>query len=333
MGLINTMSIIIEKRSLDPHWNKAIETCKHATIYHSNEWLSFLQAFLNCEIYIFNIIQNNEIVGYLPGCIFKKCFLKFFGSPFTGWTTPYLGPIFLKKVEQAAIFKAIKMKLKKNHIIYAEFRNQELDYDQLIKISGFAIEKHYTYVTSLCKDEDKLLSQFSKSCKKSIKKAVKSGLKVEFTSNPNFIDIYYEQLEQVFAKHKMKPTYDKKRVELLWKYLHPTGRLLATRVKYNDKIIATRIDMYWKNTMSSFGSASDQNFLKFRPNELARFHVMKFAGNKGIEKYDMTGSGDYKEKFGGIKSEYNILYFGNPLVPKFKNHYKKLKKILNKYSF
>lgn len=99
----------------------------------------------------------------------------------------------------------------------------------------------------------------------------------------------------------MIPTYSKEKVKALWDYLYETGKLIATQVKLEDKIIASRIDYFDGEWLHSFGSASDQEFLRYNPNELARYYVMCKAAKLGMKFYDMSGGGDYKYKFGSEK--------------------------------
>ena len=53
-----------------------------------------------------------------------------------------------------------------------------------------------------------------------------------------FVDHFYTQLEQVFAKSRMKPTYPKERVKILIETMLPTDRLLLTWVKHKHEPIA-----------------------------------------------------------------------------------------------
>lgn len=50
--------------------------------------------------------------------------------------------------------------------------------------------------------------------------------------------------------------------------------------------------------MHSFGSASDQEYLNYNANDLARYYVMCKGSKLGLKFYELTGGGDYKHKFG-----------------------------------
>jgi len=87
----------------------------------------------------------------------------------------------------------------------------------------------------------------------------------------------------------MIPTYSKEKVKALWDYLYETGKLIATEVKLEDKIIASRIDYFDGKWMHSFGSASDQEYLNYNVNDLARYYVMCKGSKLGLKFYGLTG--------------------------------------------
>ncbi|GLI51893.1 hypothetical protein TSYNTROOL_19790 [Tepidanaerobacter syntrophicus] len=188
-------------------------------------------------------------------------------------------------------------------------------------------KKYYSEVKST---PEEILSSYSKSARKCVRRAIRNGLVVETTIEKNFIDYYYSQLEEVFLKSNMKPTYSKDRVKLLIEKLLPSNKIILTWVKLQDKVVATRIDIIDGLWMNSFGSSSDKNYLSLNPNELARFHAMCIAAERGVKYYDMTGGGTYKSKFGSEKvTNYRIIYskFG---LYEARNIAKKLIKLKNK---
>lgn len=285
-------------------------------IYHSLEWSHFIEQTQDAKKLIYHITENDETVAFLPGFIIRKGPIKVFASPFEGWNTPYMGPLLRECVKVNNFLMSVRSRLKKDKFHYAQFTLSNID-QNLIRACGFQILEGNTYIARIADDPETVLSGYSKSTRKHVRRAINNGLAVEFTKDKSFIDIYYEQLCQVFDKSNMRPTYPKAKVEALWDCLMPSEKLLATQVSYDNAIIATRLDFFDGVYMHSFGSASEQNYLHLNPNELARYHVMSFAADNGIKYYDMTGGGSYKEKFGGEKTTittvvydpYGLLWF------------------------
>lgn len=270
--------------------------------YHLSEWLSFIDETQKVERRVYAIADRDTVVGYLPGFLIHKGPVRIFASPFEGWNTPYMGPLLCENVHQQCLAEAIWRVFREERYHYAQLAYLEMDATCFAR-ARFEIEKGYTYVASIKECPEGILGDFSKSTRKHVRRAINRGLRVENTTDKDFIECYYTQLEQVFAKSRMRPTYAKRKVEILWEKLMPSGNLIATQVKCEDKVIATRLDFIAGVWMHSFGSASDQEYLDMNPNELARYHVMCVAAERGVRYYDMTGGGTYKAKFGAEQTE------------------------------
>lgn len=289
-------------------WNTIVGKFPNYYVYHSLEWLNFVEHTQKTERLVYIISKNGETVGLLPGFVIRKGPIRIFAAPFEGWNTPYMGALLDDLVNREEFLVYLRARLKQDKFHYAQFTSPGVE-QIAIKNAGFQILEGKTYIVNVGNNPDEVLSNYSKSTRKHVRRAINNGLKVEFTRKKSFIDIYYKQLCQVFEKSNMRPTYPKAKVEALWDYLMPSGKLLATQVSYNNTIIATRLDFFDGAYMHSFGSASEQNYLHLNPNELARYHVMSFAADNGIKYYDMTGGGSYKEKFGGEKTTITTLVY------------------------
>ena len=97
-------------------------------------------------------------------------------------------------------------------------------------------------MTDLDRSEDDIYASMSSSCRWSIRKAAKEGVTVEEADPEGFANEYYQQLEDVFAKQEMTPTYSFDRVKKLVEFIHPSGDLLLVKVRNRDGLcIATGI--------------------------------------------------------------------------------------------
>lgn len=313
-------------------WNRIIEKYPSNTVYHTAEWLEYIEESQGVEKVIYEIVIDEQVVGYLPGFIIKKGPIKIFGSPFPGWTTLYMGPLIDDTIPQQLFFKEFKKLMQKEGYHYAELCNRFLDVD-IAKQENFIVEEGITYIAEVKPSPEEILSCYKKTTRNCVRKAIKNGLIAETTTDGSFIDYYYTQLQEVFSKDQMKPTYSKERVRLLIKKLLPSNKILLTWVKYQDKVIACYIDIINGLWMHSFGCVSAQEHLRLCPNELARFHVMCTAAEKGVKYYDMTGGGTYKAKFGSKETKtYTIIYSRYGLFY-IRNLAKKLINLRNKIKY
>jgi predicted N-acyltransferase len=173
--------------------------------------------------------------------------------------------------------------------------------------------------------EEEILAQFTAPCRKAIRKSVKEGVEVESTDDPSFVDHFYYQLEDVFGKQGLKPTFPKSQVQALWRRFKPTGRLVTVWAKHEGKVIATEMSIIGNRVLHVHTWASLRSAQEHRPNEPVHLLVMKIAAQQGCVRHEIYGGGDYKVKFGvRLEPSYSVLYYRNALLPIGRRLYAKI---------
>jgi hypothetical protein len=184
------------------------------------------------------------------------------------------------------------------HFELKDRRIQPSDLDGL----GFDATPTMTYDIDLAGEEPELFGRMSAACRRAIRKAEKSGVKVEVATGGDFADEYFAQLQDVFAKQSLIPTYGVDRVQNLIRCLEPTGRLLLLRALGPDgRSIASALFPYFNGTAYFWGGASLRSDQILRPNEAIFWYAMRHLRELGISTLDMGGAGDYKRKYGGVE--------------------------------
>ncbi len=290
-------------------------------IFQSGEWIRFI-AESQKAIPVFAILKKDgETVGRFAGLIVRKLGVKILGAPFPGWTTAYMGINLMPGISRQEALKALKvfafkelgchhMEIMDRNITSADF--MQADFRFRI-VHGFEID--------LSASEENLFSNMTSACRRCIRKAEKTGVVVEAVWDESFAELYYAQLQDVFRKQNLTPTYPIERVRLLIKHLLPSGNLLL--VKASDPegtCIATGIFPAANQTMYFWGGASWRRFQEYRPNEAVQWFAMRYWKARGITRYDMGGGGEYKRKYGG--EEINIPWgraSGSPWIELFRN--------------
>lgn len=280
-------------------WDGLISQFGTKSLFHESAWLEFIENTQGGEKVLLEIREVDKVVGYFVGFILQKGPFRILGSPLTGWTTRYMGPIVNENFDQTQFLGALERYCKHLKIHQLEFCSPVFN-PEIPKSQGFRFTKGITPIMDLSVDEETLWRSLPpKSCRYAIRKALKNGLVVEDTESSQIVDEYYNQLVEVFAGKGLVPTYPLDRVQGLFECLKGRDMLFALRVKYGDKVIAVGLFPHDNRCVYFWGGASYSEFRHLYPNELIQWTLMQMAIKRGISKYDMFGgSNKFKTKFG-----------------------------------
>ena len=290
-----------EQVHMDPAgWDSALATCPDYTVFQTAAWLSFVAKTQNAKPVTAVLKHNQETVGYFAGLIVAKYGTRILGSPFPGWTTSYMGFCLNEGFPRRPAIKAlIRFAFEDLRCIHFELMDRHLKF---VDIDGldFGYRGFAGFEVNLRPSEDQIFANMSKSCRWTIRKAVKNGVTVEEATDYEFADDYYAQMQDVFSKQSLVPNYTAGRVRRLIEEVHPTGMLLLLRARDADgRCIATGLFPAANRTMYFWGGASWRQHQHLYPNELIQWYAMRYWKRRGICAYDMGGSGEYKRKYGG----------------------------------
>ncbi len=286
-------------------WERILDSFPDRQIFQTSAWLSFIAESQNAEPVIAVLKDGNKTVGYFAGAIVRKLGFRILGSSFRGWTTDCMGIRLVDNTLRRESLQAlVRFAFGKLKCVHMELSDREFtlrDADGL----GFEHDEVEGFEIDLTQNEDALFAKMTGACRRCIRKARKSGVVIEEARDEGFVDDYYTQLQDVFAKQSLVPTYSVKRVRLLVKHLLPTGRLLLLRARDDQgRCIATGVFPAMNTHMYFWGGASWRQHQILRPNEAIQWYAMRYWKKRGIQFYDMCGRGDYKRKYGAYEISY-----------------------------
>jgi CelD/BcsL family acetyltransferase involved in cellulose biosynthesis len=294
--------LTLERLNLDTCDWERLDAFPDRLVFQTKEWLSFVAATQNAQPLVCAVKDGGATVGYFTGLLVKRFGVRILGSPLPGWGTGYLGFNLEEGVsrrEAAAALRAFAFgPLRCMHV---ELRDRYVRPGELDGL-GLGSERFRTFELDLRRDEDELFAAMTSACRRCIRKAQRVGVTIEEAHDIAFADDYYAQLEDVFAKQSLRPTYGVERVRQLIAHLAPSGNLLLLRARSAEgKCIATAIFPAFGRTMYFWGGASWRSDQILRPNELTFWHAMLYWKRRGGENLDFGGGGDYKRKYGGTE--------------------------------
>ena len=195
--------------------------------------------------------------------------------------------------------------------IYSQFRNifPADNLKKSFKNLGFALHDHLNIIIDLSKGESVLWDEIHKNRKKEIKNGIKKGLVVSQIDVYKLNNLYeiYMLIKKLYTNIGLPiPSYSFFQNAI--SILGPKGYLKTFVAKVDNKIVALRIVLTYKDLIYDWYAASDEEYLAYRPNDILPWEILKWGYNNGYKRFDFGGAGepntpygvrDYKLKFGG----------------------------------
>lgn len=288
---------------------------KNKAIFTTVEWIKFIEEDSKAKPIILRIKKKGTYIGYFTSLMVKKFGVTIIASPFSGWSTCFMGfdCIFMKHKTEV-LYELSEYLFKKFKCIYIEIIDRDITIEQA-KSTGLDYVPISTLELNINKTDDEIFKVFKTDCRNFIRQFERRGaILEEAIPNDKFAEEYYEQLKDVFAKQGWVPTYSLDKVKCLLRHLSGTNMLLCLRVRDPEGLsIATSIFIGYREKCFFWGGASLRAYQSYRPNEYMIWHAVKYWRERGCEVFDMVGVRDYKRKFGSEEKVYTRI-----IIPKYK---------------
>ena len=270
------------------------------SVFQTPAWFSFVAATQRAEPVVASLRDGGATVGYFTGLVFRKLGMKFLGSPFPGWTTDYMGFNLVPGYPRRKALEGLRaFAFETLGCVHAEVYDRFVT-EEDARAGRFEYGLRPGFEIDLRRDEADLFKGMDEACRRCVRKAEKSGVMIEEAHDAGFARDYYAQLEDVFAKQSLVPTYTLGRVSALIEHVLPSGNLLLLRARDKaGRCVATGIFPAFNQRMIFWGGASWREHQHLRPNEALMWHAMRHWKARGVAFLDMGGGGDYKRKYGG----------------------------------
>ena len=290
-------------------WGKVLDNFPDRVVFQTPAWLSFLAETQQGQVVIAALKEGNATLGYFSGVIIRKFGCPILGSPFRGWSTPYLGfnlsPDVPRRVAAAALPEFAFKQLGCIHFEVTDSHTTEVDVAGLKAVPV----AHQTIEVDLTRPEDVIFNTMTSTCRRNIRHAEKAGVVIEEASDEAFAEEYTNQYKDVLAKQGLVPHFGAGRIRSLIRHVHPTGMLLLLRARNPEgQCIATGIYPATHRIAFYNNGASLRQHQKLRPNELLHWHAMRYWKQRGMHSYNMEGTMDFKQKFGGHQTQTVMFY-------------------------
>lgn len=217
------------------------------------------------------------------------------GDTFFDIITPYgfNGPIVMENTNKEKLLDEFDVRFTEycieNHIVaeYVRFS------PWLKNHSDF--KKYYTLRynnQTLCIDlqKDFFYEEFSSKCRNVVRKAVKSGVKVEFDFLGTYTDEFLKLYNLMAEKHNVSQYYifDENFINKIFDYMK--GNVLIARALYENIHISSAIFLYDGNYIHYHLSGNDYKYTSLGANSLIIYEVAKWGKEHGKKEFHLGGA-------------------------------------------
>jgi CelD/BcsL family acetyltransferase involved in cellulose biosynthesis len=284
-------------------------------LFQTKAWVDFVAGAQGAVPIVAEVRDGGQLAGWFTGLVVRRFGIPILGSPFPGWTTSSMGFTLEDGVDRRDASLALeRFAFGPARVLHFEFKDRRIESAADLAGLGFSYSPSVTYEIDLTLSESELFERMTSACRRAIRKSEKEGVRVEVAEPDGFAEDYFAQLEDVFAKQGLTPTYGADRVKLLVDHLAPAGNLLLLRARDRDgRSIATALFPGLNGTAYFWGGASWRQGQIVRPNEAIFWAAIRIWKERGARTLDLGGGGDYKLKYG--PSELSIPWFRKSRIP------------------
>ncbi len=314
----------------DTLW-QAIDQAEEQTIFHTRAWFEYLHRVYRLSPQVLSIRKDNEVVGYF--CYINKHIdlvgggVKIYYSPPMGTGTYTQGIALQHSIsteERIVLYKELaKWLLHKGLGLYLkvddwQLRKEDTEWQDSychteLQAAGIDYFMRPTYSVDLIAPVEELWNRLHyKSCRYSINKARKQGLRVEEITRAEdmdaFLDTHYQHICDVSRRRgeARRDYQDKEKLRTLCHLLFPNRLLLlqvvGTGENGKEVIMATGIWCVARAESVWWTGASLQCYQHYCPNELLLWEAMLRLRERGSRCLNLCGLAAYKRKVGSVIS-------------------------------
>ena len=276
-------SDLSDKESKD--WELLLQQVEYATVFQTSEWIGLIVDFFNEKAEVILCYEENELVGVFPYYLkkYKRIFNK---STTTMFETPYGGPITRSAkrndwISQILDFQLKGMRMVSSKIVFPP----HIYYDSQLNKNCVTKTKS-TIELNIDKPEEVLWTGLNKMKTRNIKKAIKNELEISEDIDRN-LEFYYDLLAQTYSQLGLPKAIDFNFYRKLFDVLSPQKRVKLVTVLLDSKPIASAIFLLYNNTIMYWQGASSSDYMKYGPNDLIHWYIIKNGKSWGYTKYNM----------------------------------------------
>jgi len=260
---------------VDRKWDDAISTHSDATIFHSSAWARVLVDTYGHRPCYVQMSFNGSLLALVPMMEVQSVLTTSRGLclPFSDYCTPLTFSTFGHEL----VAQKLQQIARERCWSYLELRGHSI-----VPINVPASESYYGHSLDLRIGPEALISNFSSSVQRAVRKAQRSGLSVSIQSSPDAMAQFYKLHVRTRRRHGTPPQPRSFFINIQ-RHLISAGLGFIVLVECQKGPIAAA--MFFKlgrHAVFKFG-ASDERLQELRANNLAMFEAIRHLAEGGAE--------------------------------------------------
>jgi Acetyltransferase (GNAT) domain len=269
------LNAILMNPLVESEWDDAINMHPDATIFHSTAWARVLVDTYGHRPCYVQMSLNGNLLALVPMMEVQSVLTRSRGIclPFSD----YCAPLIFSRFGHELVMQKLQQIARERGWSYFELRSQSI-----IPVDLPASESYYGHFLDLKIGPEALISNFSSSVQRAVRKAERSGLTVRIQSTPEAMAQFYKLHLRTRRRHGVPPQPRSFFINIQ-RHLISAGFGFIVLVKcQKDPIAAAMFFKLGRHAVYKFG-ASDERLQELRANNLAMSEAIRHLAEGGTE--------------------------------------------------
>jgi Acetyltransferase (GNAT) domain len=270
-----SLNAILMDPLVNSEWDDAIRMHPDATIFHSTAWARVLVDTYGHRPCYVQMSLNGSLLALVPIMEVQSVLTRSRGIclPFSD----YCAPLTFSRFGHELVTQKLQQIARERGWGYFELRSHSI-----IPVDVPASESYYGHSLDLRNGPEALISNFSSSVQRAVRKAKRSGLTVSIQSTPEAMAQFYKLHVRTRCRHGVPPQPRSFFINIQ-RHLISAGFGFIVLVEcQKDPIAAAMFFKLGRHAVYKFG-ASDERLQELRANNLAMFEAIRHLAEGGAE--------------------------------------------------
>jgi CelD/BcsL family acetyltransferase involved in cellulose biosynthesis len=264
---------------IDPDWDRLVAAHPEAGFFHSSAWAEVLLKTYSHEPLYLRFLEHDKLVALIPIMEVRSLLTGRRGVclPFTDSCNPLLFDHEASTEISTALFEIARDR---------KWKHFEVRGKTSFDFAPEPAEAFYGHTVDLRGTPSELLTRFKSSARRALRKANRSGLRVEVSESPRAIMEYYQLHAQTRKRHSLPPQ-PFAFFQNIQEAVISRGFGFIVLARLHDQAVAGAVFFRFGNRALYKFAASSLEFQNLRPNNLVIWEGARHLAEIGVAELDL----------------------------------------------